>query len=130
MALATFSSQVTAFVKKAVTGIDVEFRKKVFQLWTDIVDGTPRISGTLRSNWQIGVNTQNANMLDAAPNGATISQAESEVNRLKMKDTGIVYNNIVYAEAVENGISGTARTPRRMVARAIAKAQAMKSVGR
>lgn len=111
----SFSSEVSRFVKKAKGQTDEAYRQVVFQLWTDAVQGTPRITGTLRANWQIGIETLNARKLepDQGING------KDAVQNLKIENRAFVYNNMEYAEVVENGLDGTARVPRRMLANAI-----------
>ena len=117
----SFARQVAAFAKKANEELDKAYRTRVLWLWTDTVQGTPRITGTLRANWQIGINTQNADKLQPG-------QKNADVKELKITDIAIVYNNMEYAEAVENGIDGTNRVPRRMLANAVNAAQARSSI--
>jgi hypothetical protein len=114
--LAGIGSQIDKFASKAYKEIDGSFRKKVLAIWTDTVRGTPRITGTLRANWQIGINQQNNNKLKPG-------QVSGDVKSLKFSDTAIIFNNMEYADAVENGIPGTARVPRKMLANAIAAAR-------
>ena len=118
-----FSDKVTGFVVKAHKELDKSFRKNVFQLWTDTVQGTPRITGTLRANWQIGINQTNSNKLSPG-------QRNADPSSLKITDVGIVYNNMEYAEVVENGLPGTARVPRKMLANAINAARSRKGLRR
>jgi hypothetical protein len=119
----SFSKDISAFATKAEKRVNEEYRKNVLAIWADTVRGTPRITGTLRANWQIGINRQNSSKLGAS-SGAS---GGSSVAALKWKDTAIIYNNMEYAEVVENGLDGTRRVPRRMLARAILAAQARRS---
>jgi len=119
----SFSKQVSAFVEKAKGEMDKEFRKNVILLWRDTVQGTPRITGVLRANWQIGINKTNPDKLPA-------NSKNADVTNLAIHDTAIVFNNMEYADAVENGIQGTNRVPRRMLLNAINAAKSRKSAGR
>jgi hypothetical protein len=122
----TFAKQVTAFVAKAEKQTDEQFGKEVLALYGDIVRGTPVDTGVLQNNWQFGANTSNGNKLEEKTKnkGATIAREQSKILALKITQTGVIFNNMEYADAVENGIDGTRRVPARMVARAIVAAQA------
>lgn len=124
----SFSVKVSQFAKKAIDAAEKEFQIQTFQLWTDIVDGTPRITGTLRANWQFGAGVLNNAKIDPVATSAARAAAKANNSKLKLKDTAIIFNNMEYAEVVENGLAGTRRVPRRMVAKAIALAQAKKGI--
>lgn len=127
--VATFADQITAFAKKAQAETLKEFQKKVLQLWINVVSGTPRDTGLLRSNWQVG-SSQNNNLLDPFEGVTGKARAQRNTESLRIDHKAIVYNNVSYASFVENGLGPGNRTPARMVARAIAKMEAMRSVGR
>lgn len=128
--MTSFASQVAAFAVKAKKDTDIAYRKNVLLLWSDVVRFTPWVTGVLRSNWQVGVNSQNTTKNRAGTQAGDKSGTADAIAKLTILDTGIIYNNMEYAEIVENGLGGTSRTPRRMVARAIEQAKARKSVGR
>lgn len=123
----SFSKEVSTFIKNAKFKSDEEFGLAALQLWVDIVDGTPRITGTLRANWQFGTELNPTQYSPSAEQGAK-GRASKKAYSVKLEDTIIIFNNMVYAEVVENGLAGTNRVPRRMVAKAIAAAQARNAV--
>lgn len=123
----SFASQVMVFLEKADKETTLQFRKRTFQLYVDVVDGTPRDTGTLRANWQFGTalngekNTKpDGEKFSSAEETTAISTARSKNRELNLDDTALIFNNMEYAEAVEKGLGPGERTPRRMVAKAIA----------
>ena len=125
----TFAKQVATFNKKALKQTDEEFGKEILALFGDIVRGTPVDEGILQNNWQFGINQTNSTKLEEKTKnkGATIAREGAKMPSLTIKDTAIIFNNMEYAEAIERGLGKGRRTPARMVARAIAAAQARKS---
>ena len=123
----SFASEVDTFISKTAFKLDEEYAASAFQLWTDIVDGTPRITGTLRANWQFGTKQNASKYGPQAAQGAKARATKAKM-QVTLEDAVIIFNNMEYAEVVENGLAGTARVPRRMVAKAIALAQAKGSI--
>jgi hypothetical protein len=124
-----FASQVSAWVKKAEKETVDEYRVRTLVLWRDLAILTPRITGVLRSNWQFGAGQTN-NEKHPSGEGASASRASAANATLKLDQDAIIFNNMEYAKAVNDGLGPGNRTPRRMVEQAIAMSKNRKSVGR
>jgi len=111
-----FGDQVDAFGRKTLKEFDKSYRKLVLGIWRDAVTGTPVDTGVLKGNWQVGIGQKNGNQLGAGSPAA-------DVGDLTIEDTAFVFNNMEYASAIENGIAGTARVPRKMLFNAVQAAK-------
>ena len=120
----SFGSQVESFVQKAKNGIDVEFGKQILAFYRDVVIGTPVDEGTLQNNWRIGVSLEAGIDPPVKSSSSVIMKGAAKITSLSKTDSVWVYNNVVYAEVVENGLEGTRRTPARMMKKAIMAARA------
>ena len=117
-----FARDVQRFINKAKLRTEKYYRKIAFQLLTDIVDGTPFLTGVLKANWQVAINGQlsSAQLPAGSSSGAEpLAAGQQILGRVKVKDSITIYNNMVYARPVEEGLGPGARIPRRMVANAI-----------
>lgn len=110
----SFSKDIGDFnknTKKASTAI---FRGAALTIFGMVVKLTPVDKGTLRANWQVGIN--------APPKGKIGSTKRADVkgaNNAKLGDTIYLVNNLDYAQKVEHGNYST-QAPNGMVKVAIA----------
>ena len=121
-----FAKQVSAWVTKAKKVTNEEFGRNTLLLYSDIVTGTPVDTGTLQNNWQFSATSLTNNHQYGARKGATaaLARASKKAAEAKVETPVIIFNNMEYAEAIERGLGKGQRMPARMVAQAIAMAQA------
>ena len=113
--IVSFASAIRRFNYQLEGKTDKKYRKIVFQIWIDTVQGTPRDTGQLRANWQIGINRQNGDQRPASSPFPGVDESE----KLRIEDTAIIFNNMEYAEVIENGRPDQDRVPHKMLANAI-----------
>lgn len=118
----SFSLDVKKFAEKAEQNIDQVRRGVALDLFSNIVLRTPvgdpkywkskykpkgYIGGTLRGNWQVGINSMNdseLNRVDKAGN-TTIAGGSKVIDSAESDDTIYLFNNMPYALPVEFGWS-------------------------
>lgn len=126
-----FVKDVNAFIHKAPSELEKDYRVRVFEVFNDVFDGTPRDRGTLKNNWQLG--TQLTRLKKPVGDYAlgedtgTRTQALNNSQRVQLHETTFIFNNTEYALAVEKGLGPGRRVPRRMVEKAVELAKARSS---
>lgn len=122
-----FAKEINSFVKNTSVKFNDAYRKSLIQLYVDIVDGTPRDTGTLKNNWFFGTKvdgSSNPNMeYPVGAESAQVFKAIANSKAVTIKDTVYIYNNMPYAEAIEKGLGKGFRKAWRMVENAIALAK-------
>jgi hypothetical protein len=123
-----FAKEINAFVKKAGVKFNEAYRVQLINLYIDIVDGTPRDTGTLKNNWFFGTKVDPSNKNPKAEyaigaESAQVFRAIANAKTVSIRDTIFIYNPLPYAEAIEKGLGKGNRKAWRMAANAIAHAQ-------
>ena len=130
--MATFANEIKAFTQKAGVSFNTHYRKELIQLYINIVDGTPRDTGTLKNNWFFGKrHGPETNPKAKYPVGAEsvqVFKAIANSSTITVKDEVFIYNNLPYARPIEEGLGKGERKAWRMVANAIALAKGKLSV--
>jgi hypothetical protein len=130
----TFSEQIDQFKKSSMASLSQGYRTAVMQLYVDIVDGTPRDTGTLKNNWWFGKTVGGeTNPKADYPVGAEVNmivRATEEARQVYLYDTVFIYNPLPYAEAIEKGLGPGVRKAWRMVGNAIALSRGKLKVDR
>lgn len=96
----TFATELTAAVNVANKALNDTWKRSVVQLFTGTVQMTPVDTSTLIKGWLIG-----------QANGGDTGSAIPRITTQQIPDVGgvvLLYNNVPYAEYVEEG---TSRTP-------------------
>lgn len=96
----TFATELTAAVNVANDALNNTWKRSVVQLFTGTVQMTPVDTSTLIKGWLIG-----------QANGGDTGNAIPRITTQRIPDVGgvvLLYNNVPYAEYVEEG---TSRTP-------------------
>lgn len=123
----TFDKQIAAFTKKAQKEMDTHYRANLLQLFVNIVDGTPRDTGTLKNAWQFSqqLNSFQPPVMEysAGEVSNTIAKAAAAAKMMGILDEVFIFNNMPYAQAIEDGLGKGHRVAHKMVAKAIALAK-------
>lgn len=117
----SFSSDIQSFAKNAERAALKIFRGTALDLFGRIVKRTPvgnpsiwknqkrpdgYVGGSLRANWQVGINRQATGTVGPNKNiGSVISRESSSIKKAKGGDSIYITNNLPYAQAVEHGHS-------------------------
>jgi hypothetical protein len=130
----TFEVQCKAFAEKIDVNLSTVVRRAAAQLYSDIVVRTPVDTGYCRHNWQVSADPPPENTVGTPPKKVhgRASQVLGPLYNPEGAKTQVpiapgvthvwIVNNVVYAEALENGHSKQA--PQGMVRIAIAQLQA------
>ena len=117
----SFDKEFDDAIKNITIKNEKVIRATAIQLFSAIVKSTPVQTGRLRGNWQTTLSTPatgTTTSLDVSGNKA-ISDINSVTGRFTLADDSIWFtNNLVYAEAIENGTRGA--RPYKMVSTNIA----------
>lgn len=123
--MATFDSEVSLFVTGTWERLSKHYRRTAVQLYTDIVDGTPRDTGTLKNSFRFGTavtgEKPEKRKYRKGAEKTQILKAQAAAQGIEPHEAIFIFSNMEYAEAVERGLGPGAREPRRMVANAIQK---------
>jgi Bacteriophage HK97-gp10, putative tail-component len=130
----SFSVQCQQFAEKIEVNLSTVVRRAAAQLYSDIVQRTPVDTGYCRRNWQVSADSPAEGVIGEPPKKKK-GMPKGELEPLYSPEganTAIpiakgvtliwIVNNVVYAEALENGHSKQA--PNGMVRIAIAQLQA------
>ena len=77
------------------------FRTAVIQTCSQIITGSPVITGRLRGNWQVTLNSVPSSYTDNKE--ALIGEAASTISKFTFNDVAYITNNLPYAEFIEFG---------------------------
>lgn len=121
-----FEIKFNAAIGATLDDIDKRIRAGSLELFTAIVMGTPvgdpdlwqnkapagYVGGTLRGNWQIGIDREPAGTIDTTDEdgGSTVAAGNGQLAGFSLDRNSDIYisNNLPYAERVEYGWSSQA----------------------
>jgi len=116
----SFSEDIKKFNSNTTKAATEIFRGSALTIFGMVVKLTPVKKGTLRSNWQVGINnaaTGEVTDIDRGGNKA-IKAIKNDTLSAKLGDKIYLTNNLPYAKEIENGNSKQA--PHGMVKVAVA----------
>jgi len=100
-----FTADIDAFVKKAGKRLDAFLQTFTFDLYLDIVEGTPVDTGFLRSNWIPSLDSPTKANVGAAGGQPNLTYASVAISQAKFGQSVYLSNNASYAAHVEYGTS-------------------------
>jgi len=128
-----FKVQLKDF-EKLTEAEGIKLLKKVaLQVLTGVVEKTPVDTGRARGNWQVAVGAAGGGTVELldpsgeaeahldASSSAAIAAGLGKLSSVKLGSTIVIYNNVEYIVALENGHSGQA--PQGMVKLTVAEVQ-------
>jgi hypothetical protein len=117
--LKQFKVQLKQFEKLTEAEAVKLLKKVALQVLTGVVEKTPVDTGRARANWQVSIGS--AGDGEAAQGADPISAGLAKLSQVKPFSTVVVYNNVEYIVALENGHSTQA--PQGMVKLTIAEVE-------
>lgn len=116
--MASFSADISAFIKKTGLRADIVLRKIGLDAYTGVLLRSPVDTGRFRASWRIGVNEADTSVSPprkrrsakqgAPPTAGEGGRAGAKIDEAKFGDTIIISNNLPYARPLELGHSGQA----------------------
>lgn len=99
----SFSVELNNFRKKSLDIAEDASRKIQLRLFRSVVFDTPVAEGTLRGNWQLGVNSSPTGTVDKndESGNTTVADIERALASFKLGDTTYLVNNLPYAYPIE-----------------------------
>ena len=95
--MASFAKQINDFTKKAGKSFDAHYRISLIQLYVNIVDGTPRDTGTLKNNWwfakEVGSKSNPKAEYPIGSESAMVFTAIKEAEKVGIRDTCLLYTS-------------------------------------
>ncbi len=118
----SFEISVDKFAKNIGVEVSLVVKKLSFDIFADVVAGTPVDTGRAMNNWNIAVGQPSRVVTDAGGNPAIIKGSKTKegpitLHSLRPFDTVWISNNLSYIRFLEEGSSKQA--PNGWVARAI-----------
>ncbi len=100
----SFSSQVSAFKKKALENATKIGRQSAFDLYAAITISTPVDTGLLRNNWFVTIDIPTYARSSNADEGAysgLVEEMRQKIDAFKFGQTVFITNNLPYATRIE-----------------------------
>lgn len=103
----SFTVELNLGVNNLWKNTNTAARRIQLELFRGIVLDTPVREGTLRGNWQLGINSYPEDTLDSTE--IPLSRIEQSLRSFKLGDSSMFVNNLPYAYPIEfYGTSGKA----------------------
>lgn len=120
--LKRFEVNIDKFADQIGVELSLVIKKLAFDIFADVVAGTPVDTGRAMNNWMISVGNPSRSTTDKGGNKASVkaakrSAADAELAQVRPFDTVWISNNLPYITFLEEGCSKQA--PNGWVARAI-----------
>lgn len=128
-----FARALEALGEKIETDVSMLIRKNLFDLLSEIMKETPVDTGRARGSWSMGTDWSEWELPDGDYGNVDFGAAIAKImNEVSLSDHYVIFNNLEYIQALEDGHSKQA--PRGFVAKALAAfaeylARAAKSMG-
>jgi len=128
-----FARALEALGEKIETDVSMLIRKVLFDLLGEIMKGTPVDTGRARGSWSMGTDWSEWELPEGDYGNVDFGSAIAKImNEVSLSDHYVLFNNLDYIEALENGHSKQA--PAGFVAKALAAfaeymARAAKTMG-
>ncbi|MFU2207225.1 hypothetical protein [Solidesulfovibrio sp. C21] len=115
---AEFSTWLNAVGEEYEQNFDKLVRKVLFDLWRMVAEGTPVDTGRARASWALDTDWSAWQLPEGDYREAIQANIGAAISKLPQSDLYVLYNNLEYIEALEEGHSQQA--PSGFVALALA----------
>jgi hypothetical protein len=131
--VASFSQDITAFVKKTKVRTDVVLRKIAFDCFAGVLMRSPVKTGRFRGSWRIGINKVDLSVqklkdtkgkpapVGTPPSADQVAAANVKLGSAQWGHEIHISNNLPYAQRLEEGWSKQAPGPGGIMAASLAK---------
>lgn len=125
---ASFSADISQFVRKSQLNANLVMRSLAMQAYTGVLIRSPVDEGRFRGSWRVGIQAPDLSVESEGSAGAAegtrkgspmtaqeAQKAENALRTVSIGDTVYVTNNLPYAKRLEDGHSGQTEGPNNIV---------------